>query len=153
MAEKVHDDLERDRRVKIIGDLFLNTGLSTRNISRLISNDNSYNFKISNATVSDYIQRYRAMNEDKAEQIDSLIEANKGSSVKNPEVIKRVYKVAELVMQNYSIEDIAKLLKQKYWVIYYDIDIRLRKINSNVYENIKLLLENHARGHSTNKDK
>ena len=137
MAEKLHDDSERLRRIELVGDLFLRTGYSNRNLSRLLSQDSNNGFKISNATVCDYIQRYRIIHSDKAEQIDSLIEANKGSSIKDHNVIKRVYKVVDLICNNYSIDEISKILNQSYWVTYYDIDIRLKKINPELYEKIK----------------
>ena len=152
MAEKVQDDFERIRRIELVGKLFLETGYSTRAISKLISNNTSFNFKISNATVFDYIQRYKYKHSDKADQIDSLIEANKSSSITDKGVCKRVYKVAELVLEGYSIEDISNMLGESYWVIYYDIDIRLRKLNSNLYNQIKEVLLEHTKSNVTNKN-
>ena len=150
MAENLHDNfIERDRRVEIVGKLFLDTGYSTRKISKLISLDERYDFSLSNATVADYILRYKNKHPEHAEQIDSLIEANKGSSVKNKEDIKRVLEVSKLVLMDYSIEDIATKLNASYWVVYYDIHIRLPKINNELYNEVILTLENHARNHNT----
>ena len=136
MAEKLHDDSERLRRIEFVGDLFLKTGYSTRNLSRLISGDEN-GFKISNATVSDYIQRYRTLHPNKKEQIDSLIEANKGSSIKDHNVIKRVYEIVDLISQNHSLDEISKIYNQSYWVTYYDIDIRLKKLDPKLYDKVK----------------
>lgn len=140
MAETLHDDHEeRNRRVEKVGNEFLNTGYSTRRLAKLLSQND---FKISNATVSDYLQRYKTVHPDKADQIDSLIEANKGSSLKNIDVINRVYKVSELILNNHSFEEIAELFDETYWTIYYDSNIRLAKIDPKLYEEIKKTLEN-----------
>lgn len=141
MAEKLHSDSERLRRIEIVGDLFLKTGYSTRTLALRISHDLTNGFKISNATVCDYLKRYKLLHNDKVDQIDSLIEANKGSSIKDQKVINRVYKVAELISKNYSIEDISKMFDISYWVIYYDIDIRLKKLNTKLYQETKKYLE------------
>lgn len=148
MAEKVHDDFERDRRVEIVGDTFLETGLSTRKLASYISTDNKFDFKVSNATVSDYIKRYCLRHPKRIEQINSLIEANSGSSLKDERVIRRVKKVYELICEGYKIEDIAKLLETSYWVTYYDVDIRLKKLDIKSYDKAKEILEYNSRSHN-----
>ena len=75
MAEKVQTDEERNRRVEIVGKTFLETGLSTRKLAKYISSDPQFNFKISNATVCDYIKRYLIYHPNDMEQINSLIDA------------------------------------------------------------------------------
>lgn len=141
MAERLHDDVERDRRIELVGKLFLETGYSTRNLSRLISSNTTSGFKISNATISTYINEYRNKHSDKAEQIDCLIDANKGSSIDNPSIIKRVSDVAQLILSGLTIDDICNKLHESYWVIYYDINIRLLKIDNNLYNEVKKKLE------------
>lgn len=136
MATTVPSQMERDRRIILVGDYFLNTGYSTRKISRIFSSDNENYFKISNATVCDYINRYKLYYPDKAEQIDSLIEANKGSSIKNPLVIKRLSEVYNLAIRGFNITEISEKLGVGYWTIYYDIYIRLNKIDKTKYNEV-----------------
>lgn len=152
MAERLHDDFERIRRIELVGNLFLETGYSTRTLARYISTDNRLDFKISNATVSKYINDYKNKHADKAEQIDCLIDANKGSTVDNPEDVERVYKVAKYVLEDYSIQDIAHNLNVSYWTIYYDINIRLKKLDPKLFSKIKTVCDNHARSHNVNND-
>lgn len=150
MAKNLHDNYEeRDKRVKIVGNMFLDSGYSTRRLSKVISDDKELDFKISNATVSTYIQMYKEKYPDKAEQIDCLIEANKGSSIDNPIDVERVYNVYSLVLKDFSIESIAKILNSSYWVIYYDINIRLPKLDMSKYREVKAVLDEHARCHNT----
>jgi transposase len=148
MAERLHDDFERIERINLVGSLFLEKGYSTRTLSKILSKDTKEGFLISNATVSTYINKYKDMHPEFAEQIDCLIEANKGSSIKNPAVIKRVLKASELVLKNYSIDDIYKSFNESYWVIYYDIHIRLPKIDPDLYNQVLAALEEHARAHN-----
>lgn len=151
MAENLHDDFaERDRRVKIVGELFLSPEeYSTREIARIISSNELYGFKISNATVSDYIQRYKDKHPEKAEEIDSLIEAKRAKSLKDINVQKRVLKAADLLIQGYSISSIASMLNESNWTIYRDINTRLKLLDMNLYLNAKEVLELYSRNHNT----
>ena len=56
MAQTVFSDEERDRRIDLVGEYRVHTGESTRNIAKYFS---FTQFKISNATVSDYLERYK----------------------------------------------------------------------------------------------
>lgn len=152
MAERLFDDFERERRTEFVGKLFLETGYSTRTLSRIISSDERIDFKISNATVSKYINDYRDKHTEKAEQIDCLIEANKGATVDNPKDVERIYQVVKYILDDYSIQDIADKLKESYWVIYYDINIRLKKLDPGLYKKVKNTFEEHSRAHNINED-
>ncbi|MBR5662832.1 MAG: sporulation transcriptional regulator SpoIIID [Bacilli bacterium] len=151
MADNLHDDfVERDRRIEIVGDLFLSEEeYSTRQISTIISNNSLYGFKISNATVSDYIQRYKNKHPEKVEEIDSLIEAKKAKSLKDINVKKRVLTAANLVLNGYSIESIATKLGETVWTIYRDVNTRLRQFDPDLYLSVKTALEMHSRNHNT----
>ena len=96
MAQTVNSDIERERRIDFVGRLFLKSGASTRRLAKAISTS-EHGFKISNATVADYINRYREDHPEKQEQIDSLIDANKGSLLKNEDVVNRVKTVVKLI--------------------------------------------------------
>ena len=152
MAERLHDDFERERRMEFVGKLFLETGYSTRTLSRMISSDERIDFKISNATVSKYINDYRDKHTEKAEQIDCLIEANKGATIDNPKDVERIYKVVKYILDNYSVQDIADKLNESYWVIYYDVNIRLKKLDPELYKKVKNVFEDHSRSHNLNLD-
>ena len=150
MADNLHDDfIERDRRIEIVGELFLSDEeYSTREISKIISSNESYGFKISNATVSDYIQRYKDKHPDKKEEIDSLIEAKRPKSLKDVSVQKRVLKATDLLIKGDSIETIANKLNESVWTIYRDINTRLKQLDISLYLNAKEVLELHSRNHN-----
>ena len=50
MPANIKSDKERERRVEIIGEYFLETGASTREIANYISSSPDYDFEISNKT-------------------------------------------------------------------------------------------------------
>ena len=66
MAANLKDEEERDRRIVFVGEFAKETGYSTRKLSSILSS--SY-FKISNATVSDYLHRYMNMKKADADAI------------------------------------------------------------------------------------
>ena len=54
MARIIQDEEERNRRIEIVGNLFLLTGYSYRRLSEYLSKNY---FKISFVTVKDYLER------------------------------------------------------------------------------------------------
>ena len=146
------DFFERQRRVDIVGNLFLGDEfLSTRKIADKISKDDTYGFKISNVTVADYIERYKKSHPERKEEIDSLIDAHTPKSFEDPEIIKRVYKAAELILSGETIESASIILHTGYWTINRDLNVRLRKLEKGkgLYLDVKAVLEEHARNHAT----
>lgn len=140
MAKKVENPEERERRIKLVGKYVAETGASTRKTAEYFTQNY---FPISNNTVSKYIEIFKTAysNEQEQKNISDTIKNNKPQSVEFEEVKKRVKKVADLVLEGFTIEEIAKSMNEDYWVIYRDIHNRLPKIDPETYVEIKSILE------------
>ena len=138
MARTVQDDEERDRRIKLVGRYRVDTGSSTRAIAKHFSETE---FPISNATVSAYIEEYKKINSFAKQTIDEQTYENIPDSIKKPEIRKRTLKVAELIKQGFTIEEITKSLEEPYWVIYRDIVNRLPMIDKKLSDSINQILK------------
>lgn len=125
MAVRI-DDLERSRRINLIGEYFEETGASTRQISAYFSQTQFY---ISNKTVHEYIQKYK--DKRNREKIDDLINKNKGKTLGDDGVIERVFMVSRLVIEGYSMKEISEILDISEGIVKNDIFIRLNKICIN----------------------
>lgn len=141
MAQKVFDEDERKRRIELIGEYRVMTGESTRNIARYFS---EREFKISNATVQDYIERYKNMHPDKKPIIDQQTLENIPKTVKDPETKIRVLKIASLILYGCSIEDVSNKTKIPYWIVYRDIKNRLPMIDKKLSDEVNKLLKNRS---------
>ena len=134
MAANLKDEEEKDRRIIFVGEFAKETGYSTRKLSSILSS--SY-FKISNATVSDYLHRYMNMKRTDADAIRKTIEENKDVGIENERVRQRVIKSCNLIMEGYKIEEISELLGESYWTIYRDITSRLKQLDEDKYIEVK----------------
>lgn len=131
MPANIKSDKERERRVEIIGEYFLETGASTREIANYISSSPDYDFEISNKTVHDYIKRYIEMHPEKEDEIKDIINKNTEKSIEDPKVVERVLNVARLVLNGYTIEESAKILDITYKTAERDINPRLKQLGEN----------------------
>ena len=138
MAQTISSDEERERRIELIGNYRLKTGASTRKIAEVFSN--SY-FKISNATVADYLERYKQMHPEVKDIIAGQTNQKIPSSIEKDEVRIRTLKVAKLIKEGFTIEEISKSLNEQYWVIYMDIKNRLPRLDKNLSEEIDMILK------------
>lgn len=130
-------DEEREKRIMLIGNYAIKTGASTREIAEYFS---SNYFNISNATVHDYLQRYKLKYHNKTSAIENVINNNTVKTVKDENISRRVLKVYELIKNGFLLEEIAKGLNESYWTIYRDID-RLKQIDEDKYNEIKIIFE------------
>ncbi len=143
MARTVKDDDERERRVILVGELFDETGLSTRKLAVLISNNY---FPISNCTVSDYLQRYCKMRPQEMEKIREKVHNNTSESIEEERVRTRVEQNIKLFVGNFTIDEIAKSTNESFWTVYRDLTVRAKSINKDYYETvIKPKLLEHAK--------
>lgn len=126
-----YTDKEREERIILVGDYFMETGASTRQIAEYFSNNF---FKISNATVCDYIKKYKKLkNLDR--EIEKKIKENSPETISDKNVAKRVLKFAQLYLKdNKTIEEIADETKTEYWTVYRDLTDRLKQLDSEVFE-------------------
>ena len=112
--------------------------VSTRSLAKI--------FGISNYTVSiltgEYLEKQFPELHRKVNQI--LME-NVPKSIENIEVQKRVLEAAKLVLQGKTTEEIATKLHVTNNVIYEDLQTRLKKIDSSLYNQIVLIRESNSR--------
>lgn len=134
MAAKVPDN-ERDERIILVGEYYTNTpNASVRSTAEYFSNNF---FKISFATVSDYIKRYKKMYPDKSDLVQQVVDSRKPVTYHEEHIQNRILKEAELVLEGYTMENIADLFDLEYWTVVRDLGMRLAKIDMNLYEQVK----------------
>lgn len=135
MARKLYSDEEREEIIKLVGNLYLSTDLSIRELKLYLEEIGIF---ISIATVHDYIKRYEAMYPKDTYEIEKKISNN--SDKVTEEDIQRVYIVANMIKDGLTIEEISEQLDTSYWTIYRDINLRLKRINEPLYEEVKQIL-------------
>ncbi|MBO6195614.1 MAG: hypothetical protein J6O56_04690 [Bacilli bacterium] len=128
MTKERINEQERLRRIEMVGNYFLETGKPTREISRYFS-DNY--FEISNKTVYSYIKKYQELHKDKKDDINKLIDNNTEKSIEDPEVRERIFKVARLVLEGYTKEEISEILNISVKIVERDINPRLEMLSEH----------------------
>ena len=122
--------LEREELIEKIGEDFLETGISARQLAN--------KYKISNVTASNYLNEF-AKKHPKSGVIEK-INGIKGN-IDDIEIQKRVLASAELSLKGYTIENIASIFNVTYRVTYDDLSIRLKKIDAKIYNQVKEQLQ------------
>ena len=115
-------DLEREELVEKVGRYFLKTGDSTRNIGKI--------FNISNATVSDYINRYGQLHPKYLDQIADLRKNNLPSTIKDLDIKTRVISSAKLCLKGHTAFQIANSWGVTEGVIRNDLNLRMPNLIS-----------------------
>ena len=141
MGVSVKRQLEIERRVELTGDFFMSSECSFREIAEIFSNNPSKYFDASHVTIRDYINKYRNKHPELKEKIDYIININKGSTIKDDGVLNRIKNVYNLLSEGSNFEQISSILGESYWVVYYDIHLRLRKLDSKLYESAQIMIE------------
>ena len=152
MASNFTDD-ERKERIILVGEYFLShPDSSTRKIAEYFSSIEN-GFKISNATVCQYINIYKDMvSSDKSIIIDRNVNSNRPESVESETVRNRVMFFVSLMLDHdMTIQDISECTGVSYWIVYRDLADRLSKIDIDLYNKVSILmnerkLENLKRG-------
>lgn len=150
MAANIKDPEERNRRIQLVGKYFVDTGLPTRPIASYFSENF---FKISNKTVYQYIRQYMKMHPEESQNIQEKIENNTEKTITDANTRKRVFLVAKLVIEGYTINEIVDILnssntnedKISIKNVEHDIFIRLKKLakqDSNIDKIYQLVLIN-----------
>lgn len=133
MAKNLKDDEEREQRVLLVGSLFNDTGMSTRQLAIYITNNF---FPISNCTVSNYLKRYCKLKPEELDTIQAKIAENTPDSLDKQEVHDRVETNVKLFEQGYTIEEIAKATDKNYWSVYLDITRRAKMLDPEKYATV-----------------
>ncbi len=126
-------DKEREERINLVGEYFINNpGVSTRKIAEYFSNNF---FKISNATVLDYINRYKK-NNNLTDEIDNKLNENKPKTINDADVKKRILTCAKFYINGKTLEEISTITNTNYWIVYRDLMVRLKKIDEYLYNQV-----------------
>lgn len=143
MARKVDTEEERLRRILLIRDYALkqienNQPFSTRSIARYFTDNAGNNgfFKISNNTVSAYIEFLVKLEPENHKKIREVLDKNKPKTIDDEEVLERIKKVIELLLQDHTVAEIAFILDESANTINKDINKRLSEISSEKLKEI-----------------
>ena len=130
MARTVLDENIRNERIVLVGEYVKKNKASTRKAAEYFSKDQ---FKISNATVSDYITRFAKLKSAQINKIkEDIINLSK-QEVKDTTTLTRVIKAGELFTSGYPIEAIADTLNEDVYTIHRDIYNRLEYADKGLY--------------------
>ena len=97
-------DEEREKRIVLVAEYVLETGMSTRETAKFFSNNF---FFISNATVSDYCKRYVTKYPKKLLALKNVVNNNRGKTLNDPDIKKRIYENAKNIINGLTIEEIS----------------------------------------------
>ncbi len=140
MAANVSSWEERERRILMVGKYFIeNEGMSTRQAANYFS---ANFFPISNATIHDYLQKYKILVANNSEKIQAMMESNKPQTIKDEKVVNRILIAAQkFLTENKTVDQIAQDLNESSWTIYRDLTSRLKIINVEIYNQISQEME------------
>ncbi len=143
LSEKRRQEI--NRRVDLTGDFLIKTHLSTREIAEHFSDNSDIYFKASHVSISDYVKKYMMKYPEKENLIKDILDENKGSSLNQERILKRINDAYAFLEQGLNFEEIAYKLNESYWVIYYDIHLRLRKLDNHRYNLAKEFIKNNQK--------
>jgi len=136
---------EMVRRVKEVADYAIETGASTRQISKYFTENR---FKISNATVCSYLnQRLPKIDPERYALVKPIIDKNTPKTIESVEVKKRIYNAVALLLRGFTIPQIVeeinanpeRIEKVTFDIIYDDLTRRLKAIekDNQIIEDVK----------------
>lgn len=152
MAANLKDEEERNRRIILVGEFIINNpSMSTRKIAKYFS-DNY--FKISNATVHDYLVRYRKMVLENKDKIDKIMYENKGKGISDAGTVSRVKEVTKkFIEEDKTMEQIAEELNINFWTVYRDLKVRLQLLDKETYEMVEKIIHSRMEENLNQKNK
>ncbi len=133
MAANIKDEEERNRRVMLIGEFIIeHPDMSTRKTAEYFTKNF---FHISNATVYDYLERYKQMVLKNGDEIRQIMYNHKAKGINDENVINRVKIVTQkLLDEDKTVEQIATDLNIGFWTVYYDLTERLPLLSNELYK-------------------
>ncbi len=140
MAASVTDQ-EREERVLFVGNYFLeHADTSIRKAAQDIS---KHYFKISTATIHDYLNRFKKLAYENQELIEEHMKNNKEENIDDERVRSRIIIHAQMCIAGLTVEEIAKTTSAAYWTVYRDLKSRLPKVDINLSTQVQEILNNH----------
>lgn len=146
MASKI-DDIERDRRIDLIGDFFIQEKTSVRKTTKFFCNNF---FSISSATVYDYLKRYMNKYPEKKDLVLEILSNNKEDSIEEESVRNRVINNLKYALAGYTVEEISSISNTSYWTVYRDLSDRLSKIDMKLSNEIIIVFDKRKRNNLRN---
>ena len=133
MAANIKDEEERNRRIMMIGDFIIqHPDMSTRKTAEYFTKNC---FSISNATVHDYLERYKQMVLGSNDDITQIMYNHKAKGINDEKVVNRVKLVTKKILdEDKTVEQIATELNIGFWTVYYDLTERLPHLNNELYK-------------------
>ena len=133
MAANIKDEEERNRRIMMIGEFIIqHPDMSTRKTAEYFTNNF---FRISNATVHDYLERYKQMVLNGRDEIEQIMYNHKSKGITDKIVANRVKLVTKKILdEDKTVEQIATDLNIGFWTVYYDLTERLPHLSKDLYK-------------------
>lgn len=133
MAANIKDEEERNRRVMLVGKFVIeHPDMSTRKTAEYFTNNF---FHISNATVHDYLERYKQMVLGSNDDITQIMYNHKAKGINDEKVVNRVKLVTKKILdEDKTVEQIATDLNIGFWTVYYDLTERLPHLSNELYK-------------------
>lgn len=129
-------DEERAIKTIEIANYIIENNSSTRKTAE--------HFEVSNATVS-YLMNalLKKIDPSKYLLVQNILRMNTPKTVNNEDIRNRVIKVAHLIKEGFTVEEIARNMNTTVHVINEDLQTRLSRISKELYNEVKIIqLEN-----------
>lgn len=152
MVDFSKDDELRER-VLLVADYVIANKATTRTASKYFKENH---MPISNVTVYNYLTKYLPyIDKNKYQEVLAILTANQPPTVAKEEVRKRVYQAVALLLQGYTIPEIAGVLNFTVDVIYDDVTVRLKRVESDdeVIKQVEEMLAYHRISNLRNQGK
>ena len=125
-------DEERAIKTIEIADYIIDNNSSTRKAAE--------HFEISNATVS-YLMNalLKKINPTKYLLVQNILRMNTPKTIHNDVIKNRVIKVANLIKEGFTVEEIARSMNITVNVINEDLQTRLPRVSKELYKEVKII--------------
>ena len=142
MASTFTED-ERNYYIGLVGNYFLTyDDSSLRKCARYLKVEKRISLSL--PTIKSYLHEFVMKNPKKGKEILNIIDKNTSDKTEDKEVRKRVKTVAQMFIAGNSVYDISKNLGVSINTIYRDLNDRLKKIDIDLYNKVKYLLNEHS---------
>ncbi len=141
MASKLTEE-ERNERIKMVGEYYVNT--PDASVRSTVEHFKKQNINISVFTVSKYIEKYKKLYPQKAKMVQEVVDSRKPKTVDDNEIKERVLKEAKMVLEGFTIDQIANLTDTEYWVVYRDLGQRLEKVDIELYAAVCVIMNQNS---------
>jgi transposase len=133
---------ERIERIRKVGEYFLATNASTREIAKHFCETE---FIISNCTVCMYIHLFMKMEPEFSDELNAKIYSNARKTIDDPGVKERVVKVTSLFLSGHNVDQIADETGIDKWTVYRDLIKRLPLLDESLGKDVREMLRSNSR--------